>query len=120
MEKNMPDLNEMVPDSFVNEVKDSGELWGLQFEDEWVVCDSQDDDTTDVMPLWSSEKAARLLCCDEWQEYVPAAIPLDEFFDEWVNDLHADNVLIGVNWDENLSGIELDAMSFAQSLADFS
>lgn len=115
----MSEQNNFIPTAFINEVKDSGVIWGLQFEDEWVVCDSQDDESTDVMPLWSTERAARLLCCDEWKDYVPAAIPLEEFFEDWVNDLHADNVMIGVEWDENLSGIELDAMEFAQSLADF-
>ena len=37
-----------IPDHFIAEVKDSGVLWGLQFEDEWVVCDSQDDEAVDV------------------------------------------------------------------------
>ncbi len=116
----MTDHTELhIPEKFITEVKDSGVLWGLQVEDEWVVCDSHDDDAVDVMPLWSSERAAKLLCCDEWKDYEPAAIPLDEFYDEWVNDLHADGVLIGVEWDETLSGAEIEVMDFARALSHF-
>ena len=113
------DSENLIPETFINEVKDSGLLWGLLFEDEWVVCDSQEGSDIDVMPLWSSEQAAKKLCCDEWSEYEPASITLDEFFDEWVNDLQEDGVLIGVQWDSELVGFEVEAMEFAQTLADF-
>jgi hypothetical protein len=105
-----------IPESFITDVKDNAVLWGLQFEDEWVVCDSQDE-TADVLPVWSSENAAKLLCCDEWAEYQPTAIPLDEFFEEWVNDLNEDGVLIGVEWDETLTGVEMDVLDFALAMS---
>jgi len=105
-----------IPEKFITDVKDNGVLWGLQYEDEWVVCDSQDE-TADVLPVWSSENAAKLLCCDEWAEYQPTAIPLDEFFEEWVNDLNEDGVLVGVEWDETLSGVEMDILDFALAMS---
>ena len=104
---------------FIDEVRTSGQLWGLQFGEEWVVCDSNEYAETDVLPLWSSEAAAKAHCIDEWDDYSPVAIDLESFFEEWVNDLSEDEVLIGINWDQELDGVEIEPMELAQELAHF-
>lgn len=116
----MNTMNESdIPQYFIDEVKAQGELWGLQTDDEWVICDSQDGGDIDVMPLWSSEEAAQALCVEEWAGYEPACITIDEFFDEWVNDLEADGVRIGIDWNEDLEGPEVEVMELGHALADF-
>lgn len=102
---------------FIAEVKELGQLWGLQYGEEWVICDSTEFEDTDVLPLWSSETYARAHCVEEWQDYHPAAISLDDFFDEWVNDLHEDGVMIGTNWNAELEGQEVDPIELAKELA---
>lgn len=116
----MTTVNESdIPQYFIDEVKTQGELWGLLCDDEWVICDSQDGEDIDVLPLWSSEEAAQALCTDEWADYEPVSITLDEFFDDWVNDLDADGVRIGLDWDEELNGPEVEVMALGQKLAVF-
>lgn len=116
----MTTVNESdISQDFIDEVKTQGELWGLLCDDEWVICDSQDGEGIDVLPLWSSEEAAQALCTDEWADYEPARITVDEFFDEWVNDLDADGVRIGLDWDEALIGPEVEVMALGQKLAVF-
>ncbi len=102
---------------FIAEVKGLGQLWGLQHGDDWVVCDSAEVEQTDVLPLWSSESYARAHCVEEWQDYQPVAISLDDFFDEWVNDLQGDGVLIGTNWNADMEGAEVDPIELAKELA---
>lgn len=103
----------------LTEVREQGALWGLQFGEDWVVCDSNEFADTDVLPLWSSEAAAKAHCIEEWADYVPVAISLESFFEEWVNDLGDDGVLIGTNWNADMDGLEVDPMELAKELAQF-
>jgi Protein of unknown function (DUF2750). len=102
----------------LTQARETGVLWGLQFGEDWVVCDSNDFAETDVLPLWSSEEAARAHCVEEWSDYSPVAIDLEIFFDEWVNDLGEDGVLIGTNWNDDLDGLEVDPLELAKDLAE--
>ncbi|MBT1445850.1 DUF2750 domain-containing protein [Shewanella sp. JM162201] len=115
-------MTEMQPQlsEFVDNIKDSQVLWGLMDKDGegWVVCDSSIYEETDVMPLWSSEAKAAEHCSEEWATYRPAAIPLVEFLEYWVEDLNNDGVLVGVDWQANEECIELDPIDLAKQLAE--
>lgn len=120
--KRDPTMTEMQPQlsEFVDNIKDSQVLWGLMDKDGegWVVCDSSIYEETDVMPLWSSEAKAAEHCSEEWATYRPAAIPLVEFLEYWVEDLNNDGVLVGVDWQANEECIELDPIDLAKQLAE--
>ncbi|NMH63666.1 DUF2750 domain-containing protein [Shewanella salipaludis] len=105
---------------FIENVKQDQILWGLQDEtgEGWVVCDSSEFEDTDVMPLWSSQAAAKSHCSDEWQDYQAVAITLDEFLEFWVSDLNDDGVLIGVDWETDQDCFELDPIVLAKELVD--
>lgn len=92
---------------FIEEVRESGQVWGLRYGEDWVVCRSAEFEDADVMPLWSAEGDARLHCVDEWADYEPEVIELEEFLDIWINDLDEDDVLVGPNWNADLEGQEL-------------
>ena len=79
---------------FIEEVRESGQVWGLRYGEDWVVCRSAEFEDADVMPLWSAEGDARLHCVDEWADYEPEVIELEEFLDIWINDLDEDDVLV--------------------------
>jgi hypothetical protein len=106
---------------FIDNVKEQQTLWGLQDEsgEGWVVCDSSEYEATDVMPLWSSEAAAKSHCTDEWQDYLAAPISLTEFLEFWVSDLNDDGVLIGVDWQSEQECLEVDPIELAKELVDF-
>ena len=104
---------------FIAQVKTTQTLWALQDKasEGWVVLDSINFEDTDVMPIWSSEALAQAHCIDEWQGYVPKAIPLADWLEFWVEDLAEDNVLIGVEWQDGSEYLELELAEFSQMLA---
>lgn len=109
-------------DRFIIEAMTQGCVWGLQGPDGWALCESEKYEGTDVMPFWSQEDFARLHCADDWQAYQPVAIELGEFLEDWLPGMHEDVVLVGVNWDEELEGVEIEPLDlleeFDQELAE--
>ena len=103
---------------FIEEVRESGQVWGLRYGEDWVVCRSAEFEDADVMPLWSAEGDARLHCVDEWADYEPEVIELEEFLDIWINDLDEDDVLGGPNWNADLEGQELEPIELAKALVE--
>lgn len=106
--------------NFINNIKEHQVLWGLQDEtgEGWVVCDSAEFEETDVMPLWSSEAAAKSHCTEEWADYQAVTIPLTEFLEFWVGDLNDDGVLIGIDWEAEQECLEMDPIVVAKELVD--
>ncbi|WP_229359770.1 DUF2750 domain-containing protein [Ferrimonas aestuarii] len=99
---------------FVDATFDGRGFYALTNGDEWVICDSAKFEDADVLPLWSTEAGAKEHCIDEWEAYQVAKIELEEFFEEWLNDLNQDGVLIGCDWQLSLEGEEMDAMELAK------
>jgi len=107
--------------AFIDEVKQSKQVWGLTTRDEedaWAICPSALYEETDVMPFWSTEKLADAHCIDDWQIYRPAAIALEEFLQDWLPGLHEDDSLVGTNWDMELAGLEVEPADLAEELLD--
>ena len=73
---------------------------------------------TDVLLLWGTEDAAKAQCKDEWQDYTPVEIGLDEFLDEWVEDLNEDDALVGLNWNDDQVCVEIEPVGLAKALCD--
>lgn len=103
-------------DRFVRDVRESGLVWGLKSDQGWAVCESNEYEDTDVYPFWSDESEARLHCADDWAEFVPDSLPLDVFIDTWLAGMSEDGVLVGTNWDAELSGLELEPDDLAEEL----
>jgi hypothetical protein len=101
---------------FVHDVRDSGLVWGLKSDQGWAVCESNEYEDTDVYPFWSSEAEARLHCQDDWADFVPERLALDLFVDTWLAGMSEDGVLVGTNWDEELSGLEVEPDDLAEEL----
>ena len=112
--------NTQVLAAFTAEVKPTQTLWALQDKEseDWVVLDSLNYEQTEVMPLWSNAELALKHCTEEWQDYVPAAISLSDWLEYWVDDLIADNVVIGINWLGEESDLEIDLSEFTQALVE--
>lgn len=111
--------NEKMLTAFITEVKDTQTMWALQDEssEDWVVLDSINFENTEVMPLWSTQVLAQSHCVEEWTEYVPAEITVAQWMEYWVEELLADAVVIGINWQEEGQCFELELPEFTQALA---
>lgn len=95
-------------ESFTADVISTDKVWGLKGEDGWAVCESIEFEETDVLLFFATEEAAAKLCVDEWQAYEPASLTLDEFLQDWLPGMHEDNAMVGIQWDADLDGPELE------------
>ena len=102
-------------DRFVRRVIETGQVWGLRSDDGWANCPSNQNDP-DVLLFWSDEAYARRLAENEWASYVPTAIDLASFIDSWLQGMHRDMVLAGVNFNADLAGLEIDPLDLAREL----
>lgn len=109
-------------DRFIVEAIENGCVWSLQGPEGWALCGSEKYENTDVMPFWSQEAFARVHCQEDWKDYEPVAIELEEFLEDWLTGMHEDVILAGINWDEELEGVEMEPLDlleeFDQELAD--
>ncbi|RXJ72008.1 hypothetical protein CS022_18605 [Veronia nyctiphanis] len=92
-------------------------VWGLSSKNGWVLCDSAFFEDSEVIPFWTDEDEASQHCSGEWQGFEPEEISLDDFVSVWLSDLAEDDVLLGLEWDDVLSGIEIEAQELADLYA---
>lgn len=116
-------MNDLELDSelvnFVTEARKAGQVWALGADDEGlVVVDSNQFDDTDVLLLWDSEEKAKAQCKDDWANFTPVEVSIDEILDDWVEDLNADNALLGLNWNDDNVCIEIEPTGLARALED--
>ena len=115
------DLDENL-DRFIVEALQYGCVWGLQGSDGWALCASEAHEDMDVMPFWSQQAFAQVHCVDDWADYTPVAIEIEEFLEDWLPGMHEDLLLIGVNWNLELDGDEMEPLDlleeFEQEMGD--
>jgi len=108
-------------DRFIVEAIDHGCVWALQGPEGWALCESEKHANADVIPFWSQESFAKVHCADDWEGYTPLAVDLEEFLEDWLPGMHEDVILVGVNWNEDLEGDEMEPLDlleeFEQELA---
>ncbi|KMV29253.1 DUF2750 domain-containing protein [Photobacterium swingsii] len=102
-------------DLFVTESQDTRFVWGLCNEEgDWLAVDSSEFENSEVMPFWSNKEDAQTHCVDEWAEFSVAELPLDIFVEDWMITLAEDGVLVGLNWNDQLEGGELEPSDVAK------
>jgi hypothetical protein len=98
-------------DRLVVESLENGCIWGLKdSDDNWALVGSTDNDSIDVIPFWSAQELAQVLCNGDWDVYQPVAIEMEEFLDDWLPGMHADVLMVGINWNEDLEGQEMEPL----------
>jgi hypothetical protein len=114
MEPLSDDLQENL-DRLIVECLENGCVWGLQDQQgNWSLVSSTDNDDIDVMPFWSDSRFAQALCTGQWAIYKPVAIDLEEFLDDWLPGMHSDVLMVGVNWNEELEGQEMEPLDLLE------
>lgn len=101
---------------FLQQVRESGQVWGLKSSTGWAVSESGEFEDTLVYPFWSDPADAAPHCTGDWAHFRPAAIPLESFMADWLPGMSEDAVLVGTNWDADLSGMEWEPLELAQQL----
>lgn len=101
-------------DRFIVEALEQGCVWVLQAGEGYVVCGSENHDDMDVMPFWSQREFAEIHCKDDWADYQPLAVDVQEFLDDWLPGMHDDLILAGINWDADLIGEEIEPLDLLE------
>ncbi|MEW5249241.1 DUF2750 domain-containing protein [Microbulbifer discodermiae] len=101
---------------FLPEATAQGCVWALQGEEGFALCESERHPQTDVMPFWSLQAFAEVHAGGEWSGYQPVAIALEEFMDDWLTGMHEDVLLVGINWNGALEGVELEPLDLLEQL----
>jgi hypothetical protein len=102
---------------FIENILESGQVWGLQSDEGWVVVDSTEFEDSEVMPFWSEEVYAKAHCVGEWANFRPVAMDLDEFVEDWLAGMVEDGILVGPNWNDDLDGLEIEPEELGQLLS---
>ncbi|WP_214891206.1 DUF2750 domain-containing protein [Exiguobacterium sp. s142] len=93
---------------FIDRVKSSRTVYGLSKDrDEgWAYAPSNEEDT-DVLLFFSTESYALACKKEEWSNYHLIKLPLRLFIDVWLPNMEEDELLCGVDWNQNLIGSEI-------------
>jgi hypothetical protein len=111
---------------FVQRAIESGQVWVLQHTenpDSWATssCSFVDDDGQEVsvpiVPFWSDRAYAARCAKGPWSVYEPRAIPLGDFIERVLQDMHHKDVMVGTNWNGDLVGHDMEAIDLAQELS---
>ena len=103
-------------ENFIKRVSENKVVWGLENEDGWCVCESNEYEDTVVMVFWSDEAYARQCAVDGWSHYEPSSIPLEIFMNTWLNGMNEDGLLVGANWNAKLIGVEVEPFDLLEEI----
>ncbi len=101
-------------DQFIDEALATGCVWGLEGPEGWALCGSEPYPDSQVMPFWSQPEFAKIHCADEWQNYQVVAVSTEEFMDDWLPGMHDDELMVGVNWNSELAGVEIEPLDLLE------
>jgi Protein of unknown function (DUF2750) len=100
---------------FVKRVRSSGAVWGLRDLKGWAICPSNECDR-DVYTFWSDKAYAERHCNGPWGNFTPISIALDAFLKIWLPGLQRDGHLVGVQFNLELAGLEVEPSKLATDL----
>lgn len=103
-------------DRFIDDALATGCVWGLESDEGWALCPSVNNDDISVMPLWSQPEFAKLHCAEEWAGYKVIPISLEELLDDWLPGMHEDVLYVGVNWNAELEGEEVEPLDLLEDI----
>jgi hypothetical protein len=99
--------------AFVERIVATESVWGLAKDETWATSTSAEFEETEVILFWSEEAGAAACAEDEWATYRPEKITLVEFLENWCVGMYGDELLLGADWDIELSGKEADPLVVA-------
>ena len=101
---------------FVDEANELEIVWNLQSDQGFAVCESSEFEDKEVMPFWSLESEAQSACVDDWKDYKPNPIRIDDFIDAWLHGMDEDELYVGINWNPELEGAEIEPVILIEDL----
>ena len=113
---------------FIQRSVASGAVWVLQLKEEphsWATSSGEFEDqetgeieTVPIVPFWSDRAYASRCARDKWAVYEPVSIPLEDFIEYVLQDMHHKGVLVGTNWSGSLVGHDVEPFDLAKELSE--
>jgi hypothetical protein len=106
-------------DYFVRYCADFEQVWGLVVgEDNWVLF--KDEQGDEIFPIWSHPKLAETCCFEEHRvlNAKPQAMVLNSFLENCIPDMISNNVLFGVFYDKNRTGLSISGENLKIAIED--
>lgn len=115
------DTTNLKLNSFIKTICKSKIVYGLESEEGFAVTGSVDYDDengepVEVICFWSEEAMAQACVKQAWANYQVVEIPLAEFIENWCIEMNNDGLLVGVDLDETLSGVEIEPLELILEL----
>jgi hypothetical protein len=79
---------------FIKQVANSAEIWMLGNESG--IASYNDDEGNILIPIWPHEVYAKACCTDEFSNYTPESISLEDWIEDWLPEMHEEGQLIAV------------------------
>lgn len=83
---------------FIKKVVDYEEVWGL-YKEGWAI--TEDSEGSKLVPFWPKSDFADLCTIEDWKDYKPSKINLDEFLNNWIPGMRKDGLKISVFWNND-------------------
>jgi hypothetical protein len=80
--------------------------------------EEDDGEPVPVFCVWHDRAQAEACKVEEWVDYQLEALPLDFFLHEWLVSMDQDAVLLGVDFDSELYGLEIEPVEVLADLLD--
>jgi hypothetical protein len=100
-------------ENFWREVKASSNLWALARGHQLAIWS---DEEGFILPVWSQEKYAQL-GLSAFPNHEIRCYPLRAFIEEVLTELNRDDIMVGLNLDETMGGVDVSCAEF-QRLMD--
>ena len=80
--------------------------------------EEDDGEPVPVFCVWHDRAQAEACKVEEWADYQLEALPLNFFLHEWLVSMDQDAVLLGVDFDSELYGLEIEPVEVLADLLD--
>ncbi len=101
-------------EDFLKQVVSSRQLWLLQ-ADEGQFALLGDDTGSSFIPVWATEEESKKAIESEWEGYQCTRMGINEFI-SWLDELHTDELFVGLSPDENSKVLALAPMALKEML----
>lgn len=99
--------------AFINEITKTETIYCLEDKNgiafsESIQFKNDNNEPVPVICFWSNAALAKNCCVDGWESYQLNSMCLSTFIEDWLVQIYNDSLIVGVNFDANMNGIEVD------------
>jgi len=69
-----------------------------------------------IVCFWSEVEDAQKCCVEDWKTYRPQQICLATFIEDYLIPIYNESLIVGLNFDEKMQGIEADPLNVLELL----